>query len=129
MLTRFLAGFLLLAAVFFCTCTDTNIYQQSREPNIPNKVTISGTVCTDDPAQRQFPVKVMFIVDTSGSMADSDPELRRQYAVEDIVNRYVASPNYTFALIKFAGEALQLTDGYTTNLAILNEAWARWIPA
>ena len=122
---RFLIGCSLLAAVLLCTCTDTNIYHQNMEPNIPNKVAISGTVCTDDPAQRQFPVKVMFIVDTSGSMADSDPELQRQYAVEDIINRYVASPNYTFAIIKFAGEPMQLTDGYTKNLAILNEAVAQ----
>jgi|GEM_PF-1995469 len=122
---RLLVGFLLLVPVLLCTCTDTNIYHQSREPNIPNKVAISGTVCTDDPAQRQFPVRVMFIVDTSGSMADSDPELQRQYAVEDIINRYVASPNYTFAIIKFAGEPMQLTDGYTKNLAVLNEAVAQ----
>ncbi len=101
------------------SCTDTNIYHKTLEPNVPNKVTISGSVCTDDPAQRQFPVKIMFLVDTYG-----DPQQQRQFAVEDIVNRYVASDNYTFAIIKFAGEVKQLTEGYTKNMAIVKEATA-----
>lgn len=104
-------------------CTDTNVYSETVEPNIPNKVTISGTVCTDDPAERQFPVRLMFIVDTSGSMAENDQELHRMTAVQDIVQRYNASDNYTFAIIKFAGEAFQLTeDGYTDWMDHLTEA-------
>ena len=106
-------------------CTDTNVYISSVEPNIPNKVTVSGTVCTDDPAERRFPVKVMFIVDTSGSMSANDAELHRMLSVQDIVNRYNASDNYEFAIIKFAGEALQLTEaGYTDRQDKLNEAIA-----
>ncbi|MBW1810827.1 MAG: hypothetical protein JRJ87_21730 [Deltaproteobacteria bacterium] len=101
------------------SCTDTNIYHKSLEPNVPDRVTISGSLCTDDPAQRQFPVKIMFLVDTFG-----EPQQQRQFAVEDIINRYVASDNYTFAIIKFAGEVKQLTDGYTKNLAIIKEAAA-----
>lgn len=115
-------GLALLAGLCWGACTDTNIYHRSIEPNIPNKVTLSGTVCTDDPAQRQFPVRVMFIVDNSGMMGVADPEMQRRYAIEDVINRYVASPNYSFAIVKFAGEVFQLTDGYTKNQAVLNEA-------
>lgn len=111
-------------------CTDTNVYHQNLEPNLPNKVTISGTVCTDDPAQRQFPVRMMFIVDTSGWKGNkSDPtwkndQVQRVAAVENVVNRYIVSPNYSFAVIKFAGEVKQLTDGYTKDQAKLREALA-----
>ncbi len=88
-----LFGALLVLAVG--SCTDTNIYHKSLEKNVPDRVTISGSLCTDDPAQRQFPVKIMFLVDTYGA-----PQQQRQFAVEDIINRYVASDNYTFAIIK-----------------------------
>lgn len=113
------------------TCTETNIYHRRLSPNIPNKVAISGRVCTDDPAQRQFPVKTMFIVDTSGSMSTNDPESRRWHATEDIINRYVTAANHEFAIISFASETRQLTQdlttgsGYTKNLAILREAVAQ----
>ncbi len=114
---------LLLSGFCVATCTDTNVYVGSVEPSIPNKITISGTVCTDDPAERQFPVRIMFIVDTSGSMAENDPELHRMTAVQDIVQRFNKSKNYEFAIIKFAGEAFQLTEeGYTDRQDKLNEA-------
>lgn len=106
-------------------CTDSNIYVDSVEPNIPNKVTVSGTVCTDDPAQRRFPVRIMFIVDATGKMAENDAELHRMLSVQKIVQRYNASDSYSFAVIKFAGEAFQLTeDGYTQRQDRLNEAIA-----
>jgi len=113
------------------TCTETNIYHRRLAPNIPNKVAVSGRVCTDDPAQRQFPLKTMFIVDTSGSMAENDPEGQRWHATEDIINRYVTAKNHTFAIIKFAGETQQLTQdkvtgsGYTKDLSVLREAAAQ----
>ena len=122
------ARLLWLAAIVAAGCTQSNVYSNHIEPNIPNKITISGTVCTDDPAERQFPVRVMFLVDTSGSMGENDAEARRQAAVQAIVNRYATSPNYTFAIVKFAGRAVQLTadplsqSGYTKNMAVLNDA-------
>ncbi|MBN2498576.1 MAG: VWA domain-containing protein [Deltaproteobacteria bacterium] len=106
----------------FGSCTDTNIYVTSMEPNVPNKITVSGTVCTDDPLQRQFPVRLMFIIDTSNMMADNDQSGHRMSSVQDIVNRYMASPNYSFAIIKYGGEVIQLTDGYTKDMAVLTEA-------
>jgi hypothetical protein len=117
-----------LTALGAAGCTQSNVYSNNIEPNVPNKITISGTLCTDDPAERQFPVRVMFLVDTSGSMGENDTEARRQSAVQGIINRYATSPNYTFAVIKFAGNAVQLTadpltqSGYTKNMAVLNDA-------
>ncbi|RME22630.1 MAG: hypothetical protein D6806_12680, partial [Deltaproteobacteria bacterium] len=98
-------------------CTDTNIYNRTLPPDVPNKVALSGKVCTDDPAQRQFPVKVMFIVDTYG-----EPQQQRQQAVQEVINRYATSENYSFAVIRFAGEVKQLTSGYTKSQVVLTEA-------
>ncbi len=108
-------------------CTESNIYINSMEPNIPNKITISGRVCTDDPAERQFPVKLMFIVDTSGEMAENDTYGNRMTAVQDIITRYQTASNYHFAIVKYGGEVMQLTEGYTKNIAILNEAVAELV--
>ena len=101
-------------------CTDTNIYHRTLPPDVANKVSLSGTICTDDPAQREFPVRVMFLIDTYG-----EPEQQRQTAVQQIVNRYKASANYTFAIIRFAGEVKNLTGGYTKDQIVLNEALAQ----
>jgi len=118
-------AFISLLAVFSPGCTDTNIYHQGIAPKVPDKISISGRVCTDDPAQRQFPVRIMFIVDTSGSMAENDPNTRRRFAVEDVIDRYKTASNYTFAIVKFAGKAIQLTEeGYTKNQVALREATA-----
>lgn len=106
-----------LAAVLPLACTDTNIYHRTLPPDVPNKVAISGTVCTDDPAQRQFPVRIMFLMDTYG-----DPQQQRQQAVQAVINRYRASENYSFAVVRFAGEVKQLTDGYTKNQTTLSNA-------
>jgi hypothetical protein len=121
--TRMLAVGLLGLGLLIWTCTDTNVYHQNLEPNIPNKVTLSGTVCTDDPAQRQFPVRLMFIVDTSGWLGNSDME-QRKLAVNAVINRYIASPNYSFSIVKFGGGTKQLTSGYTQNMSQLQDAIA-----
>ncbi|NMB75363.1 MAG: VWA domain-containing protein [Myxococcales bacterium] len=113
-----------LPALAGMACTDTNIYQISREPNIPNKVTLSGTVCTDDPAQRRFPVKLMFLFDTSGWDGNVNPDpAKRQEAMQYIVDRYRANLNYSLAIIKFGGGTRLLTEGgYTRDYGILNNA-------
>ncbi len=105
-------------------CTETNLYQPYLEPDIANKIILSGSVCTDDPAQRQFPVRVMFVVDASDHMRSIDTQMRRRYAIEDIIDRYAVSSNYTFSIISFGGDARQLTDGYTKNQSTLTEALA-----
>ncbi len=109
-------------AVLVGSCTNPELYHRSLEPNLPNKVALSGEVCTDDPAQRQFPVRLMFIIDTSSLMFQNDPDGRHATAVQEIVNRYISSPNYSFSIITFADQTKQLTSGYTQDLVKLNEA-------
>jgi hypothetical protein len=75
------------------SCTDNELYHKSLQPNVNNKVAISGTVCSDDPAQRQFPVRLMFIIDNSSLMSQNDPTGRHATAVEEIINRYISSPS------------------------------------
>ncbi len=104
------------------SCTDTNLYNKSVEPNLPNKIAVSGEVCTDDPAQRQFPVRLMFIIDNSATMFADDPNNHRASAVQDILNQYSSSSNYSFSIITFSDQTKQLTTGYTQDQTQLKEA-------
>ncbi|GMU60808.1 MAG: hypothetical protein AMXMBFR34_25710 [Myxococcaceae bacterium] len=62
------------AALFFAACSDVFIEPRQKEvTNVDDRLTISGEVCTSQPDPTGFPVKVVLIVDQSGSMCISDP--------------------------------------------------------
>ncbi|MBS1149913.1 MAG: mtsD [Myxococcaceae bacterium] len=61
-------------AVGLAGCSDAFIEPKPVEQtNIDNRLTLTGTVCTDRPRPDGFPVKVVLVVDQSGSMCVSDP--------------------------------------------------------
>lgn len=61
--------FLLMSA-----CSDSYLQPKENEPtNIDNRLTLKGQVCTSPPTPGGFPVKVVLVVDQSGSMCVSDP--------------------------------------------------------
>ena len=65
---------LVLAAVFFCACSDVLVQPIGDQlSNANDRLTLKGRVCTAVPDPNGFPVKVVFIVDQSGSMCVSDP--------------------------------------------------------
>jgi hypothetical protein len=66
----------LLAATLLAAagCSDDFLQPKSTEPtNLDNRLTLRGRVCTAPPDPAGFPVKVVMIVDQSGSMCVSDP--------------------------------------------------------
>jgi hypothetical protein len=83
------------------TCTDTGLYR-NEEVDIPvfdNKLRIAGQFCTTDPADVVFPLKVLFVIDTSQSMNTNDPvsqtepdpmrQTGRAKAISDVVAQYI----------------------------------------
>lgn len=55
-------------------CSDALVEKTAKdEVNVDDRLTLSGRVCTDRPDPSGFPVKVLFVVDQSGSMCISDP--------------------------------------------------------
>ncbi len=56
-------------------CTDASLQPPDTKQNsvVDNLLRIEGEVCTSPPTEQVFPVKLMFIVDTSGSMQFTDP--------------------------------------------------------
>ena len=73
--SRIAAGLLGLVAVLLLGgCSDASLESlASQSTNLDDRLTIRGEICTSVPTPDQFPVKVVIIVDQSGSMCVSDP--------------------------------------------------------
>jgi hypothetical protein len=121
---------LLLAASGLCsqlTCTEAGLYQWRKDPYQANKLTVSGTVCTDDPYQRSFPVKILFMIDTSSQLLsdNNDPFGNRGRAIEDITTKWGKAKNYSFGVMAFGGKARNLIDtGFTRDSMKIDAAIA-----
>lgn len=64
----------LIACLGLIGCSDALVQRPPKDDiNVDNRLAISGRVCTADPDLDGFPVKVVLIVDQSGSMCISDP--------------------------------------------------------
>jgi uncharacterized protein YegL len=113
-------------------CTDAQLERAPSAPTALNdKFTVTGQFCTGIPDPSQFPVRILFVVDISGSMSISDPPIvgcglpvclsRRGLAVEDTLKKYPPGNGIAYGLITFASTAAILTTGagdlpgFTTN--------------
>jgi uncharacterized protein YegL len=124
---------LALAAALTVACTTTQLESApvSVQP-LNDKFSVTGQFCTGLPDPAQFPVRVLFMADISGSMAISDPPQmdcghpvclsRRAQAVVDTMNKYPPGDGVAYGLISFASSASILTtgsngiSGFTTNV-------------
>ena len=112
-------------------CTDRSL---SRVPGLgegpaDNKLAVRGQFCTEDPTTLSFPVKILFVVDSSQSMDTTDPTGRRLSAVREVVDAFIDDPGVSFGIIQFAGATNVLTqdpvamaDGFTRDRAELESA-------
>ncbi len=83
----------LLALLGATTCT--NAYVQplaGKDTAVDDHLQIHTTFCTDKPDPRDFPVKVLFLVDQSGSMCVSDPPGSQSPPVGSLCEQYCQIP-------------------------------------
>ncbi|MEW6441556.1 MAG: VWA domain-containing protein, partial [bacterium] len=116
--TRRILAVAQLVALLAVSCSNAELGHY--EPNVTTA--IQGVFCTENPQELVFPVKILFIIDTSGSMAFTDPEAQRAIAVGDVINRYNTNPGVSFGVIRFSGSSILLTDGFTKDPAELDDA-------
>ena len=107
-------------------CTDASLYAPQGTPSQPDRLALSGRVCTDNPAERSFPLRVFFLVDASPVLGCTDPNGVRVPALLAAVNRVLspARPNRQVAVARYAGTPELLTDGFTSDAAAVTEAVA-----
>lgn len=126
MRTRLLLAPVLLSAA----CTEAVLYDPIEIPSEPNKVSFLGQVCTDNPAERSFPLRVVFVVDAS-PLLPLDPsdtqgiatlQQQRVNSIRDVVS-VLRAPDSAFALVRYGGDSLVTPDGsFTSNTQEIVEA-------
>lgn len=114
---------LLAALLVLTSCTDALVQRPPKDDiNVDNKLQVSGHVCTSEPDPDGFPVKVVLIVDQSGSMCISDPpgsqgqmgfcemygtvppgvtQPARVRAMNRLLDQFDGQPNVTVAVVPF----------------------------
>lgn len=117
-------AWLLLLAAVLATCTDATLetLPLGPPPVLDNKLRISGTLCTQNPEDLVFPLRVLFLVDASESMLNTDPPdpatgfTQRERAVDEtateILNKF---EDARVGVIRFSTEAQPLTQVYNTD--------------
>ncbi|MFU8805937.1 MAG: hypothetical protein ACNA8W_19145, partial [Bradymonadaceae bacterium] len=110
----YLGLFLLVIVPAFLSCTKAELELIPAEPTYhDDKIEISGSLCTSEPDTLVFPLRLLFIVDTSSSMIVVDPpdpitgETNRERAVRETWERLLEdSPEgVEVGIIRFAAEA------------------------
>lgn len=92
------AVFALLSA---CTPDRLQAIDEVDVSAVDDLLRIEGEVCTEPPQETDFPVKILFVIDGSGSMQFVDNPARRALAVEEVLLRLRANPSVSFAVIRF----------------------------
>ena len=106
---RLCSCFALGFAVSVCTESGLEPIDDIRTDIVDNVLEIRGEVCTDAPEATDFPVKILFLIDGSGSMQFVDTPNRRALAVEEVILRTRANPSVSYAMIRFNESEAVLT--------------------
>jgi len=109
-----------LCWVLLAGCTDASLYGKNMEDPAPDRLGLTGRVCTDDPREAGFPVRVVFIVDTAmGPVFSSfDTEQSRIRALRETLSLHSGNDAFSFAVIGFGPRPRLLApseEGYFTR--------------
>jgi uncharacterized protein YegL len=109
--------FLAATGLFVTTlsCTDTGLRPVLADGGLvyDNELRLTGEVCLSPDTDAVFPVKVLFLVDTSDSMSVTDRSGNRAKAVRTVLERYQDNPAVLFGVIAFDSRVERLTKGFT----------------
>ncbi|PKN54954.1 MAG: hypothetical protein CVU56_23750 [Deltaproteobacteria bacterium HGW-Deltaproteobacteria-14] len=95
---------LALLAIAGSRCTDAG-FQPIAPPDLVSYdalLRVQGRFCTEPPEDVVFPVKVLFLIDQSGSLQCTDGDNRRFQAIDDIISQLRPNPYVSFAVIGFS---------------------------
>jgi len=97
------------------SCTDSGLEPGRGDAGIvfDDELRLTGDVCLSPDTDQVFPVKVLFVVDTSDSMSVTDRSMNRAKAVRAVLQRYQANPAVLFGVIAFDSRVDRLTQGFT----------------
>jgi len=96
-----IGGLLFAVAGLGCTQSDLQPANIVEKHVVDNKVEVSGAFCSAKPVEQRFPVKILLIMDGSGSLQFTDEGAIRVRAVTELLNRYVGNDSVLFHIILF----------------------------
>jgi Bacterial TSP3 repeat len=102
-------------------CTNANLYTATSQPNIANKASFQGDICTEDPFDVDFLVKTLVVMDVSADIVNDDPLATRATTIETLMARY-RTDNYIYGLVQFGRQAQALTQGYAEDASLFEPA-------
>ena len=94
----------LVAAGLFMACSDVRLEPPQEDvtvATVDNLLTLTGSFCTSQAGDVKYPVKIMFVVDGSGSLQFSDQNRQRVVAVEETINALIGIGNTYFKVVVF----------------------------
>lgn len=114
------AALVLLGLFAASACTDASLYSPASPRKEADRLALTGRVCTEDPVEARFPVRVIMLVDQATGLlySDFDPASQRVDTLRELVQIGVGNPELEFAIIGYAGRPRKLapTDGdFTRN--------------
>ena len=115
-----------LALVGLAACSDAALMPAGTDvaPPVGADVRVEGEFCTDAPEDVVFPIKVLFVVDTSGSLRFTDPGQQRALAVDQVITRHLGNPAARFGIVGFSGRVRDLSHGFSNSRSVLSGAVA-----
>jgi hypothetical protein len=102
-------------------CTDASLYGKDYTPNLANRISFEGDLCTDDPAAIAFPQKTVVVMDGTGDMAEGDPAGHRFAALSAFLGRH-RDPNQAVSLLLMGAEARTLFPGFSSDSVQIDAA-------
>ncbi len=94
-----------LVAAVFAACTNTYLYDERRDDEVPRDrtLTLEGSFCTPSPNEVVRPIKIIIAMDASQSMNITDPNGSRAQATVDLLDNLPQEPEISFVVMLFAG--------------------------
>lgn len=100
---RYLSVAAALAVVSACTNDQLIDRGLTGVAPIDRQVQLQGKFCALGPNQVVSPIKILFVMDSSGSMRKSDPSGQRASAIANLIQTLPPDPNIYFAVMVFSG--------------------------
>ena len=117
-------------ALSLVTCTDTTLYSPNSPRKQADRLALTGRVCSEDPVEARFPVRLIFLVDQAAGplYAEFDPAAQRVNLLREFVQTALINPETEIAFIGYGGRPRKLApvDGeFTRNPGELLNAVAQ----
>lgn len=93
-----------LVLLAFCACTDSFLYDERRDLEIPvdRTVSITADVCAPASLEGNRPIKILIAMDASQSMTINDPDNSRAVALIELLRSLPSEREIEFAVMVFA---------------------------